>query len=337
MEKINTELPTKSKMSRINYVLRHFHSFIVVILVMTATITLISALNLPGGYRIFTVLSGSMEPVLHTGSIVVTVPADSYSVGDIITYYDQKTISTHPGATFTHRIIDTEYTPQGHSYKTKGDANDGVDSDTVVGSHILGRVVVIIPFVGYFIYFVKTLPGLILFIIVPSLLFILSELFTIISTIRELKSNSSNASVTGSSLSALFLGVGLVSFVNYYVVSLTNAFISTDVDLVGLLKMRMVEPQLEFSVNKAIHSAQFTVGEVGAFSTLEYILTYETADEQQGVVGTASLTTDSFTKSDIVLGTCSEACTYHKNPHDFELTVTLTEGDGTSKVLSTQQ
>ena len=43
-------------------------------------------LPIPGNYQLLTVLSGSMEPAIHTGSVVFVKPVNEYKVNDIITF-----------------------------------------------------------------------------------------------------------------------------------------------------------------------------------------------------------------------------------------------------------
>ena len=59
---------------------------IVCVLILIAALVGISALNIPGGLKLYTVQSGSMEPTIHTGSIIFSVPSDNYQIGDIITF-----------------------------------------------------------------------------------------------------------------------------------------------------------------------------------------------------------------------------------------------------------
>src|SRR5205085_9882515 len=74
------------------------------------------------------VLSGSMEPAIRTGSVIVAVatPQDRLKVGDVITYVragDQENV--------THRIVDIKSTAEGPSFVTKGDANGAPDVDEI--------------------------------------------------------------------------------------------------------------------------------------------------------------------------------------------------------------
>lgn len=87
----------------------------------------------------FAIESGSMEPKVSVGSVVVTRTA-SYSElepSDIIAFADP----AHPGRIVTHRVVETT----GGAVKTKGDANAEPDSTLVPPQSILGKVFIVIP------------------------------------------------------------------------------------------------------------------------------------------------------------------------------------------------
>ncbi len=46
----------------------------------------VSMFPIPGNYKLLIVQSGSMEPNIHTGSVVVVKPAENYKAGDVITF-----------------------------------------------------------------------------------------------------------------------------------------------------------------------------------------------------------------------------------------------------------
>jgi len=135
------------------------------------------------GIKNFAVLSGSMEPEIKTGSLVFVSPQQTYNEGDIITFYQNGQIIV------THRII--SIAPQGaeNQYITKGDANNINDKTLVPNSGVIGKEIFSIPYVGSFSLFLKTLPGLIIFIIFPALIFITSEVIVVIKEISEAKDN----------------------------------------------------------------------------------------------------------------------------------------------------
>jgi len=61
-----------------------FYWLLVAALFLIAVTFTVSELDLPGGVKFYTIQSGSMEPALHTGSIVAVKPQDTYQKGDII-------------------------------------------------------------------------------------------------------------------------------------------------------------------------------------------------------------------------------------------------------------
>jgi signal peptidase I len=78
------------------------------------------------GYRTATMLTGSMEPGIMPGDVVVTVPvpADEVEVGDVISYH----IPVEDHRVETHRITEVVHHRDGTiAIRTKGDNNDNVD------------------------------------------------------------------------------------------------------------------------------------------------------------------------------------------------------------------
>jgi len=65
------------------------------------------------------------------------------------------------------------------------------------------------------------------------------------------------------------------------------------------------------------------------FKHFTYVLTYDANGIQEGVSGTGSFDGNSsqYTSSNILLGTCSSGtCVYDNDPHNFNLTVKMTNG-----------
>ncbi|PYG00985.1 signal peptidase I [Georgenia satyanarayanai] len=100
------------------------------------------------GWAPLTVLSGSMEPTIPTGSQVVISPVadvESLEVGDVVTvmpYPDDPTL-------VTHRIVARAETPAGPTFTTQGDANDVVDPWEVTETQLRGEVRYWVPAAGY--------------------------------------------------------------------------------------------------------------------------------------------------------------------------------------------
>jgi len=92
--------------------------------------------------------TGSMVPTLHRGTLVVIehVPAAEITVGTIVAY-----TTTCLPSPVVHRVIAITAGPNGPVYTTKGDANPTADPCPVPYSSVLGKVAVIVPYLGFFI------------------------------------------------------------------------------------------------------------------------------------------------------------------------------------------
>lgn len=121
-----------------------------------------------GGIRSFDVMTGSMEPKIHVGSMIFTKPASYYQVGDIITFKRGE-------ISITHRI----FAIKKGQFVTKGDANNAPDPQLVSLSEIIGKDYYIIPNAGKFTNFIKSIPGFTIFVVFPILLYVGFELNTI--------------------------------------------------------------------------------------------------------------------------------------------------------------
>jgi signal peptidase len=141
------------------------------LLVALGIFVVFSFVPFPGNYKLFTVQSGSMEPNIHTGSLIFVKPEKDYSTGDIVT---RKT--TDPKVTITHRISSKEEKNGKTIFHTKGDANNGEDMENVAEGDIIGKEIFKIPYLGYPVGYAKTSQGLILLIVIPAVIIIYDEM-----------------------------------------------------------------------------------------------------------------------------------------------------------------
>ncbi len=180
----------KSRLERINWkLLRKIGYWLVVaVLVVIAGVTAVSALDIPGSIKLYTVQSGSMAPAIPAGSLVISKPADDYYMGQVITFKAEKDkLIKNPKFTTTHRIYDVKETALGQiEYVTKGDANDAPDSQAVAKELVLGKTIFSIPLLGYPVSFAKTREGLIILIVIPTTMIIYSELLNIKNEAKRL-------------------------------------------------------------------------------------------------------------------------------------------------------
>lgn len=103
------------------------------------------------GYAGVTVLSGSMEPAISAGDLLVVHQEKDYQPGDIISFWSD-------GMLVTHRIVGG--TEEGRI--TQGDFNNTPDTELVLDEQIAGRVVWRIPWLGNVLLFLRTPPGMFL-------------------------------------------------------------------------------------------------------------------------------------------------------------------------------
>jgi len=139
----------------------------------------VSILPIPGNYKLLIVQSGSMEPAIKTGSVVIIKPVENYKANDVITFEDGGR-----DGTITHRIVDMEVISGQMQYITKGDANNAEDSNKVPESKIVGKVLTSIPYAGYILAMAKKPIGFVLLVVLPCLMIISEE---VIKIWKELK------------------------------------------------------------------------------------------------------------------------------------------------------
>lgn len=99
---------------------------------------------MPFGIGASVVLSGSMEPALSVGDLLIVREAESYEVGDIVVYQSGR-------IAVVHRITAID----GDTVTTQGDANNVAD-EPIPMEAICGKVAVAIPLIGYLAWAMKS-------------------------------------------------------------------------------------------------------------------------------------------------------------------------------------
>lgn len=109
------------------------------------------------GYEPFMVMTGSMEPSINTGDMVIVkqVSQEEIQIDDVITY----TIADGTESV-THRVIGIAEREGEILYQTKGDNNNAADPDLVHYQNILGKVTFTINGLGKTIAYIFTGTGL---------------------------------------------------------------------------------------------------------------------------------------------------------------------------------
>lgn len=127
-----------------------------------------------GADHSYVVLSGSMEPAISPGDVVIVgaVNPTDVAVDDVITFY-----RTENGIPTTHRVVEVLSGDGGLAFRTMGDANEDPDGAPVPAGNVVGRVMFTIPLIGYVIEAGKTPFGFAALVVVPLGLLVASELY----------------------------------------------------------------------------------------------------------------------------------------------------------------
>ena len=159
-----------------------FSGLFIVILLMVSSLFLVPLLPFENNIQIKIVESGSMEPSILTGSLVVIRPQTSYGAGDVVTFE-----SASADVPTTHRIIGVREAAGQTFFMTKGDANEEADTQEAALSSVIGEVLVAVPYVGFVLDFARQPLGFLFLIVLPALLIIFGELEKIWLQIKKSK------------------------------------------------------------------------------------------------------------------------------------------------------
>lgn len=123
------------------------------------------------GYKPFIVLSGSMEPAIMAGDLILTKGVDPYDiqVGDVISFRVKDDVVV------SHRVVEIA-NDGGLSFLTKGDANVGMDATMVYPEDLEGLYIWRGAGLGRFAIFLQTPIGMLSFVVAPLCLFIIYDI-----------------------------------------------------------------------------------------------------------------------------------------------------------------
>jgi signal peptidase I len=95
------------------------------------------------GWRPVTIVSGSMEPSIARGDVLLVTepPEDLLGPGTVVVFEDPAR-----DGLVTHRVVRVD---ENGNYVTKGDANEGADSTPVPPDQVVGVGRVLVPLAGY--------------------------------------------------------------------------------------------------------------------------------------------------------------------------------------------
>lgn len=156
-------------------------SVLIVIALLSPILICVVAPFFVGGF-FSVIMSGSMEPAIPVGSIVVVkkVNPEDVKVGDVIAF------ETGESRTM-HRVVEKVVENGSFHFRTKGDANEDPDPWIVKPEGVSGALMLTIPYYGYLLVFAGTPIGFALFILVPAIILIANEVRNILKCRKGVK------------------------------------------------------------------------------------------------------------------------------------------------------
>lgn len=294
-----------------------------------------SAKSVQVPFKLFTVMSGSMEPKLPIGSLITASSQNQYQIGDIISY------KTPDGRrVVTHRIVEKTVTEDSTSFMTKGDANNTRDPYPVTGKQILGKVALTVPYLGYPISFARSFAGLILLVIIPSSFIIFMEINSLKKAVLEELNNRKINDAKWYKLNLyhlIFLLSFLLGFVTVLNIKATLSYLTDTASIeqnVFTAATSFTPITLTLSNDKKIINLK--VNNIKNYIKISYTLTYDSDSGDQGVIGEKNLVNEESFERTIELATCSEnGCVYHTGVKNFLLKVKLKDAQNQETNLET--
>ena len=198
-------------------------------LLFVAILVLVIAHSAPqviGAEESYVVLSGSMEPALSTGDVVIVYDADPTTIeeGDVITYSQ-----SGEEIPVTHRVVEVlDEDGEELAFRTKGDANEDPDPVPVPASAVIGRIPAVslplvgpvllrIPYLGYLLRFTGTGYGFLALIGVPIALLIANEAWSLSrSENTHDEGEGRTYTITGTDLRMTFAALVLLAVYSAY-------------------------------------------------------------------------------------------------------------------------
>lgn len=133
------------------------------------------------GYETHPVLSGSMEPTLPVGGVIVTArtPVDRIETGDIVTLDAGSSL-------VTHRVVGLMRSSGEVAITTQGDANNEPDSAVVhlANGQLLPKTIFYVPYAGFGTSTIRASTGSLGLVLIPGLALIVLLIHDMVKSLR---------------------------------------------------------------------------------------------------------------------------------------------------------
>lgn len=159
---------------------------VAIIVTITATLIIMKVMGeTPAffGYNFYYIASGSMEPSLQTGDIILSKKVDyaQLKVSDVITYQGQS--GELKDKLITHQIVKM-YEDGGQKWiVTKGSAN-AVEDPPITQEQVLSVMKTKLLFVGQILKLINTPFGFLVFIILPLVILLVNEIAALVNAFK---------------------------------------------------------------------------------------------------------------------------------------------------------
>ena len=137
-----------------------------------------------GGFRIFNVITASMEPKYVVGDVLLskTVEAEEIEVGDDVVYLGEK--GEFRDRIVTHQVIEIEKEDNKYIFHTKGLANEEKDPP-ILANQIYGVIIAKVPVLSQITKVINNLYSFYFVIFVPMVLLIFIQVRRMIINTKE--------------------------------------------------------------------------------------------------------------------------------------------------------
>ncbi len=128
-----------------------------------------------GGYCPLIVLTGSMEPEISSGDMIIchTIEPSEVKTGDVISFFDPEGNGL---SVVTHRVVEIVQENGSLSFRTKGDANNVEDKTPVPAENLVGIYQTRIRGAGNLAMFMQSTPGFVVCVGLPLLCMVVYDL-----------------------------------------------------------------------------------------------------------------------------------------------------------------
>ncbi len=180
----------------LNSIIRFFVNLLFIFLIGVILVTLIySVYTKKSGLKTsaplvsaYVIISPSMVPAINVADAVIAYKPNPKNLkkGDIITF--SSTDARYTGLTVTHRVLQVIHDEFGiRKFRTKGDNNTTADDSLVNSENIYGKVIFVIPWLGYLQMFLTKSYGWILLVVLPCIGIIVYDILRLTKTLKKSK------------------------------------------------------------------------------------------------------------------------------------------------------